>query len=324
MSELSRTARMRITRPGGPCFCFYPSPGSFPKKWSILWRMLMKFLRRVTLSQELVTAGFLVVLAAIGGASWYAYTRLSSLSEQVAHLGTQLAWTTAQLQDATTSLSDALTRESQQVGNLSGTLSTLQKLSKTDPELLAKYSKTFFLNENYAPARLAGIPSQYLYDDTRISHVIPEVLPYLEKLLERAKADGVEIFVDSAYRSFNTQEALKERYVVTYGAGTANQFSAEQGYSEHQLGTTVDFITTGLGGQLAGFDRTPAYDWLAQYAYRYGFVLSYPKNNGYYIYEPWHWRYVGVELATDLHTSHTDFYKLDQRTIDTYLASLFD
>ena len=81
-----------------------------------------------------------------------------------------------------------------------------------------------------------------------------------------------------------------------YGSG-ANSFSADQGYSEHQLGTTVDFSTSSLGGSLNGFDQTEAYEWLDKNAHRFGFILSYSKDNAYYIYEPWHWRFVGKDLA---------------------------
>jgi D-alanyl-D-alanine carboxypeptidase len=87
---------------------------------------------------------------------------------------------------------------------------------------------------------------------------------------------------------------LKSQYRVTYGAGTANSFSADQGYSEHQLGTTVDFTTPKVGGTLTGFDKTDSYKWLQNNAYKYGFILSYPSSNGYYIFEPWHWRFVGL------------------------------
>ena len=111
---------------------------------------------------------------------------------------------------------------------------------------------------------------------------------------------------------------------MTYGAGTANSFSADQGYSEHQLGTTVDMITSGLGGVLDGFDTTKAYQWMLSNAYKYGFILSYPKNNNYYVYEPWHWRFVGIKFAKYLHDQKLNFYDLEQRTIDSYLVSIFD
>lgn len=294
---------------------------------------------RLTLSQELMTVGFLLLVVLVAAASWYGYTRFTSLSGQVTKLNAELASTTARLQsginDATTSLGNAIQQEKQnvqeqlggvqdQVGVIGGAVTDLKKLSKTDPELLAKYSKVFFLSDNYAPARLIQIPPAYEYNEKKTLQIIPEVLPYLKKMLDQAKADGVALYVDSAYRSFSTQSALKGQYTFTYGAGTANSFSADQGYSEHQLGTTVDLITTGTGGVLDGFSHTPAYKWVVANAYRYGFILSYPQNNGYYVFEPWHWRFVGVKLATDLHNSNTYFYTMDQRTIDTYLISLFD
>jgi D-alanyl-D-alanine carboxypeptidase len=117
---------------------------------------------------------------------------------------------------------------------------------------------------------------------------------------------------------------LKSTYSVTYGAGTANRFSADQGYSEHQLGTTLDFTTPATGLVFSKFEKTSAYAWLAENGYTYGFVLSYPKNNTYYQYEPWHWRFVGRGLAAKLHADGKRFYDLDQRDIDSYLISFFD
>lgn len=302
-----------------------------------------KAVRSILQNEYFVIAGLVFVIALIGVMSWYGYTRLTALSTQVAgldaKLDTQLASTTALLQtnlaEATTSLGNAIQQEKQnlqnqlggvtsQVGSITGAVTNLQKLSKIDSQLLAKYSKVFFLSDTYAPARLVDIPPAYAYIETKSHQIIPEALPYLQKMIEQAKADGVALYIHSAYRSFAEQKALKGQYSVVYGAGTANQFSAEQGYSEHQLGTTVDLITTGTGGRLAGFDATLAYAWVTANAYRYGFVLSYPKNNSYYMFEPWHWRFVGVKLATDLHTSGTYFYTMDQRAIDAYLISLFD
>jgi len=290
-------------------------------------------------SQKTITAIFVLVVIALAGVSGYGYVRLAALSEQVATLNTELASTTellrSNLSEATTSFGDALAAQRQTVesklgdvestiGELGGTVTDLQKLSKIDPELLKKYSKVFFLSENYVPAQLIDIPREYRYNEQAKMQVIPQVLPYLKKMLDAAKDDEVTGYVNSAYRSFTTQAAIKTRYTVVYGAGTANQFSADQGYSEHQLGTTVDIITTGLGGALDGFEKTTAYTWLLDNAHRYGFVISYPENNGYYIFEPWHWRFVGVKLATDLHTAREHFYTMDQRAIDTYLISLFD
>lgn len=210
-----------------------------------------------------------------------------------------------------------------QISSIGSTVGTLEKLSQTDEELLKKYSKVYFLSENYRPAQLSGIDKKYLYlkDD---AYFYTQALPYLDKLLLAARADGVDLLVASAFRSFETQVSLKSEYKVIYGAGTANQFSADQGYSEHQLGTAADFTTPAVGGTFSKFKSDPAYQWLEDNAYKYGFILSYPEKNVYYKFEPWHWRFVGVELATRLFTDKEYFYDLGQREINIYLIKLFD
>lgn len=210
-----------------------------------------------------------------------------------------------------------------QIYGITSTVGTLEKLSQTDKELLRKYSKVYFLSENYRPRELSMIDRKYLYEkDDAFIHT--QVLPYLLRLLEAAHSDSISLLIVSAFRSFETQASLKSDYKVIYGTGTANQFSADQGYSEHQLGTTVDFTTESVGGVFSKFQADPAYRWLEDNAHKYGFVLSYPENNSYYKFEPWHWRFVGVALATFLYSEGKYFYDLDQREIDTYLIKLFD
>ena len=287
------------------------------------------------------------IIVIIIGISVYAYLRMNSLDTRIDTLSTNLASLSANLASTSqalqstieqthVTLSNALTLEQQnvqmqlggvqnQVGNLSGTLSNIQKLSTIDPQLLEKYSKVYFLNENYAPPHLSEVPLAYQYSDTKQLLFLTQSLQKLESMIDAASSSKVTIYVQSAYRSFAEQKALKGDYSMIYGAGTANSFSADQGYSEHQLGTAVDLITPGLGGVLDdSFDGTKAFAWLSANAYKYGFVLSYPKNNSYYVYEPWHWRYVGVRLANDLHNQGKNFYDMDQRTIDTYLINIFD
>jgi LAS superfamily LD-carboxypeptidase LdcB len=248
-----------------------------------------------------MAGGFIFLVIVMAAAFGYGYYEFTKLSSQVTSLDDELTTTIEilknNLQDATTTLALTLHEETQrvrdQVGDISRDVNDLEKLTKTDPELLAKYSKIFFLSDNYEPARLVEVPDKYRYSDNQLLQVIPEVLPPLRRMIDEAKDDGIELYVLSAYRSFRSQGALKGQYSVTYGAGTANQFSADQGYSEHQLGTAVDLITTGTGGQLYGFESTLAYEWMLNNAHRFGFTLSYPQNNGYYIFEPWHWRFVG-------------------------------
>ncbi|MDO8728272.1 MAG: M15 family metallopeptidase [bacterium] len=212
-----------------------------------------------------------------------------------------------------------------QISSIGSTVGTLTKLSQTDKELLRKYSKVYFLNENYVPAKLIQVEEASIFKQgggNLLFYV--EAWPYLKKLLDAAHADGVDLLVTSAFRSFGTQASLKSEYKVIYGAGTANQFSADQGYSEHQLGTSVDFTTSTVGGAFSKFKSDPSYKWLIDNAHKYGFTLSYPEGNAYYMFEPWHWRFVGVALAEFLHKENKYFYDLDQREIDSYLIKLFE
>lgn len=210
-----------------------------------------------------------------------------------------------------------------EVGSLSSTLGIYTKIINTDKELLEKYSRVYFLNENYTPKYLTTIPAIYTHDTEKEKTISTDIWPFLQKMLDDAGAASIDLKIVSAFRSFDTQSTLKSAYKVTYGSG-ANRFSADQGYSEHQLGTTVDFTTTKLGASFDTFEKTAGYTWLTENAYKYGFILSYPKNNVYYISEPWHWRFVGKSLALRLHNENKNFYDLSQREINEYLVSLFD
>ena len=203
-------------------------------------------------------------------------------------------------------------------------IDTLTKLTTIDPELLKKYSKVYFLSENYNPPKLKSVDAAYLTDPLKPTEVLENVYPYLMNMLKDADNNKIPILVVSAYRSFEYQKTLKYEYKTIFGAGTANQFSADQGYSEHQLGTTVDFGTFEVKSAELDFQNTTAFKWLIENAYKYGFVISYPKSNTYYKYEPWHWRFVGKQLATDLHDKGKYLYEMDQREIDSYLIKIFD
>lgn len=285
----------------------------------------------------LVSGAFALLLLAAGYGFYALFQELESTRAALRDTKEEAARTERALTDALTEkttesedLAALLAKEQSrteeyedQVDDLEDTVTELEKAVKIDPELLAKYSKVFFLNENYAPVELAPIPSEFGLEEGRTYEFHAEAIHRLEDLLEDAAEDELSLRVASAYRSFGTQASLKSSYTVRYGSG-ANGFSADQGYSEHQLGTTIDFTTPEVGGSFVGFDQTKEYAWLTERAWRYGFVLSYPKGNRYYQYEPWHWRYVGQDLAEYLHDEGKYFYDLDQRAIDEYLSSLFD
>ncbi len=257
--------------------------------------------------------------------------RFASSTREFSSLADRLNVALLQEKQSNFALSGQLISEKQrndifsaQIQGITGSVQALQKLHSLDPQLLEKYSKIYFLNENYAPSQLASVDQKYAYDRMATMQIHASVQPFLYRLLDAAASSSEPLEIISAYRSFGTQAALKADYKVTYGSG-ANAFSADQGYSEHQLGTTVDFTTPKIGaGFSSQFASSSAYQWLVRNAYKYGFVLSYPKNNAYYIYEPWHWRFVGVNLATYLHNNNEYFYDIDQRVIDTFLISIFD
>lgn len=286
---------------------------------------------------------WLVCLVLVGGLVYggYRYYLLdqelvltkNSLEREIKLLKLQLSQTKNQLaqaqvdnenlQESFESEKDRNDMIASQVEELTDTVGSLDKLSRLDPELLQKYSRVYFLNEHYIPPKLTAIPSNYLYHTTDEEAIHNQVWPFLKRLLEAAERKGIDLRIVSAYRSFDTQSSLKTNYRVVYGSG-ANQFSADQGYSEHQLGTTIDFANDKDTEAFEGFESTEAYDWLSKNAYRYGFTLSYPPDNDYYIFEPWHWRFVGKNLAEKLHSENIHFYDMNQRQIDMFLIAIFD
>lgn len=261
------------------------------------------------------------------------YNENVSLKTKISNLEINISSTTDELnrsKNDNANLLEALDTEQrrneefqEQVNEIADTVGILDKLSKTDPELLQKYSKVYFLNEHYAPEKLSYINEDFLAPSKEELQIDYRVESFLNKMFNAAKKDDVNLLVISAYRDFFEQQSLKSSYTRTYGSG-ANTFSADQGYSEHQLGTTVDLTTKELGLNYGDIENTKAYEWLQNNAYKYGFILSYPKGNNYYVFEPWHWRFVGRDLARYLHNEGKNFYDLDQREIDEYLVELFD
>ena len=124
----------------------------------------------------------------------------------------------------------------------------------------------------------------------------------LVEMLSAAKDDGFELKVVSGYRSIKTQTWLYENWIRRNPGATGIIAVAEPSHSEHQLGTTVDLTSAKLGetGISRAFANTSEYKWLSENAAHFGFVESYPVGNeektGYF-YEPWHWRYIGEEIA---------------------------
>lgn len=130
------------------------------------------------------------------------------------------------------------------------------------------------------------------------------------KMQAAAKLDGINIYIASGFRSYRTQNRLYNNYVARDGKAKADTYSARPGHSEHQSGLAFDICSHDLDGQNAcinsNFDNTDQAKWLAQNAYKYGFILRYPKgktNETGYKYESWHFRYVGTDLSTKLYNN---------------------
>lgn len=127
-----------------------------------------------------------------------------------------------------------------------------------------------------------------------------------EKMAAEAKLSGFNLTAFSTYRSFEYQKTLYDRYVERDGKEAADTYSARPGYSEHQTGLAFDIGEVNFEKHWASssFGETEAGKWLAANAHRFGFILRYPEGKEDvtgYMHESWHYRYVGVEIATDVY-----------------------
>lgn len=149
--------------------------------------------------------------------------------------------------------------------------------------------------KNYAPTDLINVGGgQQLRKETADKFI---------ELIAAAKSAGLSISPLSGYRSYNTQVSVYNNEVKTYGQATADTQSARPGTSEHQTGLAIDVGGGGCGIEDC-FGDTKEGKWLAANAHSYGFIIRYPEGKQDvtgYRYEPWHIRYVGTELASEMH-----------------------
>lgn len=166
------------------------------------------------------------------------------------------------------------------------------------------------------------MPDDYTFDTkecgsaTAVNKTLQTVAcdAFLE-MQKAAAADGVTVWMQSGYRSVKYQTSLYERKTKYYlDKGYDNATAKEKaaavvnppGYSEHNCGLAADLNSPEHTGLDEGFEKTAAFRWLCEHAGDYGFILRYPKDaedKTEIIYEPWHWRYVGVENAAKINTS---------------------
>jgi D-alanyl-D-alanine carboxypeptidase len=161
------------------------------------------------------------------------------------------------------------------------------------------------------------------------------VVPDLTAMIDAAAADGVEIAVISGYRS-PAEQTMAFETAVWQEVGRAGEsidrpeaearatrFVAPPGHSQHQLGTAIDFSSEEVGyGVRAAFAETTTGRWLKANAWQFGFVLPYPKDGearSGYAYEPWHYRWIGRDLAAVL--AHDNYLDDPTRVVDDYLSA---
>lgn len=159
--------------------------------------------------------------------------------------------------------------------------------------LVNKYIR---LPSDYVPNNLESISLDCAISGMKLVKVAKEAF---EKMCYAAKQDGYTIRSMSSYRSYRDQEILYNNYVKKDGVTKADTYSARAGHSEHQTGLTTDIDNVKTA--YTSFEKTKEFIWMTNNAYKYGFILRYPKDKSDitgYQYESWHYRYVGVDIAT--------------------------
>lgn len=170
-----------------------------------------------------------------------------------------------------------------------------------DAGMLILVNKNNYLDKNYKPDDLA--PIEYYAKDrsAEARFMRAEAASHFNKMMLAVREAGYEVVMTTAYRSYGFQSILYNNYVEKYGQAEADKFSAEPGYSEHQTGLGVDVTAPSVEYALTdAFDQTAEWKWLVENAADYGFILRYPKGKAGitgYMYEPWHFRYVGIGAA---------------------------
>ena len=182
--------------------------------------------------------------------------------------------------------------------NLDTTFYENYESTDTSKDTLMIVNKHYKIENNYKPDNLVTVLSEHGYPNKIRADVYEE----FKKMYNAAKNDNVSIFIASPYRSYSDQNALYTYYVNTDGKQNADTYSARPGFSEHHTGLAMDLIPE-YGLDLDTFENSDGFKWMQENAYKYGFILRYPKDKEYitgYIYEPWHYRYVGINAATTI------------------------
>lgn len=165
------------------------------------------------------------------------------------------------------------------------------------------------VEDDYVPPDLVPVTDAGIAGGGLIREVAIEDL---RAMTEAAAANGTPIGIWSPYRSYEEQTQIFNGYANQFGFEDAITYSQRPGHSEHQLGLGVDFMSAGGGNPLPGdWGSTPAGAWMREHSWEFGWVNSYPLGAGgnlwndaaCFHYEPWHYRYLGREIAARVHES---------------------
>lgn len=174
----------------------------------------------------------------------------------------------------------------------------------TNEVLVNKY---YYVGENYVPENLTAINSKYQSGGKKLTK---EAADAFNELAKDAKEAGYTIRAVSTYRSFSYQKTLYNNYASKDGTTKADTYSARAGYSEHQTGLAVDVDNAKIS--YTKFGQTDEFNWMKENAHKYGYILRYTKENEFitgYKNEPWHYRYVGIEIATKMKQENIPSYE---------------
>ena len=180
---------------------------------------------------------------------------------------------------------------------------------KTD-DTLGKFvilNKHYYSDENYKGLNLIDIDSEYNLYNTSFK-LSKECYEAFLKMYNDAKEQGYAFKINSAYRSYEKQIKIYQGWVNKDGVKQADTYSARAGFSEHQTGYAFDVRDYPFTND--DYSKTKSFTWVSENAYKYGFIIRFPKDKEYitgYQYEPWHYRYCGIECATYIHDNNITF-----------------
>ena len=190
--------------------------------------------------------------------------------------------------------------------------------NKNNLVLVNKYLK---LSKDYVPNDLEEIKSEYFINGNQNTRMLrKEAKIMFERLSHDSIKNKTPVYGQSGYRSYDKQETLYKNAIKQNGKEQADSDTARPGHSEHQTGLTIDVSSTKSGNML-NFENTPSFKWMQNNAYKYGFILRYPKGKESihgFIYESWHYRYVGIKVAKDMHDNYPNL------TFDEYYYKFLD